>query len=141
LFVSGKNEVDVWAGGGLVYRKQKGNLEILLVHRPSYGDWSFPKGKQDSGEKLKETALREVREETGYHCRTKGRIGQVHYRVGGNQLKEVRYWAMKVESGTFQPNDEVDKIRWVTPNNARKLLTWPRDVGILEEFLNRRGEN
>ena len=81
MSASGKNEVDIWAGGGLVYRKQKGNLEILLVHRPSYGDWSFPKGKQDSGEKLKETALREVREETGYHCRTKGRIGQVHYRV------------------------------------------------------------
>ena len=132
-----KKDVDVQAGGGLVYRKRKGGVEVLVVYRPSYDDWSFPKGKQNPGEKLKETALREVEEETGYRCRLKGRIGQVRYPVGRNQVKEVSYWAMKVTSGRFRPNDEVDEVRWVEPDRARTLLTWPRDINLLESFLNR----
>ena len=134
---SEKKEVDVQAGGGIVYRKRKGSVEVLVVRRPSYDDWSFPKGKQNPGEKLKETALREVEEETGYRCRPMGRIGQVRYPVGGNLVKEVRYWAMKVQSGTFRPNDEVNEVRWVGPRRARKLLTWSRDVDLLEAFLDR----
>ena len=132
-----KKDVDVQAGGGLVYRKRKGGVEVLVVHRPSYDDWSFPKGKQNPGEKLKETALREVEEETGYRCRLKGRGGQVRYPVGRNQVKEVSYWAMKVKSGRFRPNDEVDEVRWVEPDRARELLTWPRDVNLLKSFLYR----
>lgn len=132
-----KKDVDVQAGGGLVYRKRKGGVEVLVVHRPSYDDWSFPKGKQNPGEKLKETALREVEEETGYRCRLKGWVGQVRYPVGRNQVKEVSYWAMKVKSGRFRPNDEVDEVRWVEPDRARTLLTWPRDINLLESFLNR----
>ena len=130
-----KHRVDILAAGGIVSRRQKDKLQVLLIYRSTYRDWSFPKGKQEPGEDLEETALREVREETGYHCRTKGWIGQVYYCVAGNQLKEVRYWAMEVESGIFRPNNEVDKIRWVKPKKARKLLTWPRDVDILEDFL------
>ena len=132
-----KKDVDVQAGGGLVYRKRKGGVEVLVVHRPSYDDWSFPKGKQNPGEKLKETALREVEEETGYRCRLKGQVGQVRYSVGRNQVKEASYWAMKVKSGGFRPNDEVDEIRWVDPDGARELLTWPSDVNLLESFLGR----
>lgn len=132
-----KKDVDVQAGGGLVYRKRKGAVEVLVVHRPSYDDWSFPKGKQNPGENLKETALREVEEETGYRCRLKGRVGQVRYPVGRNQVKEVSYWAMKVKSGRFRPNDEVDEVRWVEPDGARELLTWPRDVNLLKSFLYR----
>ena len=130
-----KKDVNVRAGGGLVYRKRKGGVEVLVVHRPSYDDWSFPKGKQNPGEKLKETALREVEEETGYRCRLKGRIDQVQYPVGRNQVKEVSYWAMKVTSGRFRPNDEVDEVRWVEPDGACKLLTWPSDINLLESFL------
>ena len=132
-----KKDVDVQAGGGLVHRRRKGGVEVLVVHRPSYDDWSFPKGKQNPGEKLKETALREVEEETGYRCRLTGRLGQVRYPVGRNQVKEVSYWAMKVTSGRFRPNDEVDEVRWVEPDRARTLLTWPRDINLLESFLNR----
>ena len=132
-----KKDVDVQAGGGLVYRKRKGGVEVLVVHRPSYADWSFPKGKRNPGEKLKETALREVEEETGYRCRLKDRAGQVRYPVGRSQVKEVSYWAMKVESGRFRPNDEVDEVRWGEPDGARELLTWPRDVNLLESFLGR----
>ena len=130
-----KKDVDAQAGGGLVYRKRKGGVEMLVVHRPFYDDWSFPKGKQNPGEKLNETALREVEEETGYRCRLEGRIGQVRYPIGREQVKEVSYWAMKVRSGSFRPNDEVDEVRWVEPDEARKLLTWPRDVYLVECFL------
>ena len=132
-----KKDVDVQAGGGLVYRRRKDGVEVLVVHRPSYDDWSFPKGKQNPGEKLKEAALREVEEETGYRCRLKGRVGLVRYPVGRNQVKEVSYWAMKVKSGEFRPNDEVAEVRWVKPDAARELLTWPRDVNLLESFLGR----
>ena len=132
-----KKDVDVQAGGGLVYRRRKGGVEVLVVYRPSYDDWSFPKGKQNPGEKLKETALREVEEETGYRCRLRGWVGQVRYPVGRNQVKEVSYWAMKVKSGGFRPNDEVAEVRWVEPDAARELLTWPRDVNLLESFLDR----
>lgn len=132
-----KKDIDVRAGGGLVFRVRTGSVEVLVVHRPFYDDWSFPKGKQNFGENLKETAVREVEEETGYLCRPKGRIGQVRYLVGRGQVKEVFYWAMKVRSGRFRPNDEVDEIRWVEPGGARELLTWPRDVTLLESFLDR----
>ena len=132
-----EKDADVQAGGGLVYRKRKGGVEVLVVHRPHYDDWSFPKGNRNPGEKLRETALREVEEETGYRCRPKGRVGQVRYPVGRNQVKEVSYWAMKIKSGRFRPNDEVDEVRWVEPDRARELLTWPRDVNLLESFLDR----
>ena len=52
-------------------------------------------------------------------------------------MKEVSYWAMKIKSGRFRPNDEVDEVRWVEPDRARELLTWPRDVNLLESFLDR----
>tara|TARA_B100000686_G_C16580907_1_gene858067 strand:- start:586 stop:1014 length:429 start_codon:yes stop_codon:yes gene_type:complete len=136
--VNKKEKVDVWAAGGVVYRKgnnKKGLFEILLVHRPSYDDWSFPKGKQDPGETLKETALREVCEETGFYCQTKGRVGLVRYEVGKGRLKEIHYWAMKVESGEFKANNEVDKICWVKPKKAQKILTWSEDRDLLENFL------
>ena len=133
--------VNIQAGGGLVYRKRKGGLEVLVVHRPSYDDWSFPKGKPDPGEELKATALREVEEETGYRCRVKDLVGQVWYPVGRNRVKEVSYWAMKVKSGKFRPNDEVDEARWVESDGARKLLTWPCDVNLLESFLDRRKQD
>ena len=61
----------------------------------------------------------------------------MRYQVGRNQVKEVSYWAMKVKSGRFRPNDEVDEVRWVEPDGARELLTWPRDVNLLKSFLYR----
>jgi 8-oxo-dGTP diphosphatase len=133
----GKKDADVQAGGGLVYRKRKGGVEVLVVYRPSHDDWSFRKGKQNSGEKLHENALWEVEEETGYCCRPEGGIGQVRYPIGGNQVKEASYWAMKVKSGRSRPNDEVDEVRWVEPDEARQLMTWPLDVDLLESFLDR----
>lgn len=128
--------VDVHAAGGLVYRDTSGEKipEILLIHRPNR-DWSFPKGKQDSGETLLQTAVREVKEETGLTCLAQDLIGRVNYVVNEKKLKkEVTYWAMTVESGEFKPNSEVDEIQWVTVEEAKELLTWERDQEFLKTF-------
>ena len=129
--------VDVHAAGGLVYRDTSGKKipEILLIHRPNR-DWSFPKGKQDPGETLLQTAIREVKEETGLTCLAQDLVGRVNYVVSEKKLKkEVTYWTMTVESGEFQPNNEVDEIQWVSVEEAKELLTWERDQEFLNTFV------
>lgn len=124
------------AAGGVVWRKSgPGAVEVLLVHRPGYDDWTFPKGKADPGEPAPVTAVREIHEETGYRVRLGHPLPQVVYRVRGG-LKEVSYWSCRlVEDETdFRPNREVDKIRWFSPRDARKKLTYDHDRGILEAF-------
>jgi 8-oxo-dGTP diphosphatase len=130
--------VDIYAAGGLIYRDTSGKEipEILLIHRPDR-DWSFPKGKQDLGETLLQTALREVKEETGLTCFAEELIGRVSYLVGEKKLKkEVTYWAMTIELGEFAPNSEVNKIQWATVEEAKELLTWDRDQDFLNTFMN-----
>ncbi len=130
----------VLAAGGLVIRPRKREgrqpgIEVLLVHRPDYDDWSFPKGKLDPDESPKQAARREVREETGYRCKVAGKVGRVEYATGNGRPKQVTYYEMTVDRGSFTPNDEVDEVRWATPKKARKLLTWQRDVDLLERWL------
>ena len=130
--------VDIYAAGGLIYRNASGGSipEILLIHRPDR-DWSFPKGKQDPGETLLQTAIREVKEETGLICLAEDLVGRVNYLINTQQLnKEVSYWSMTVESGEFKPNSEVDKIQWATIEEAKKILTWDRDRDFLTAFMN-----
>jgi 8-oxo-dGTP pyrophosphatase MutT (NUDIX family) len=113
----------VHAAGGVVLR----NGRVAVVHRPRYDDWSLPKGKLDPGESSEEAALREVEEETGLRCRLVRELPTVQYDVRG-RLKVVRYWAMEVTDETpFVPNDEVDQLRWVEPQEALALLTYDRD--------------
>jgi 8-oxo-dGTP diphosphatase len=113
----------VHAAGGVVLRDGR----VALVHRPRYDDWSLPKGKLDPGESSEEAALREVEEETGLRCRLVRELPTVEYDVRG-RLKVVRYWAMAVVDETpFVPNDEVDQLRWVEPQEALALLTYDRD--------------
>ena len=134
--ISSNSDIDVYAAGGLIYREnlEDKSLEVLIIHRPDR-DWSFPKGKQDSGETLLETAIRETQEETGFTCRAEDLIGQVNYSVSNKKLKkEVTYWAMTIETGEFKPNDEVDMIQWANYEKARELLTWDRDKEILGTF-------
>jgi 8-oxo-dGTP diphosphatase len=113
----------VHAAGGVVLRDGL----VAVVHRPRYDDWSLPKGKLDPGESFEEAALREVEEETGLRCRLVRELPAVKYDVRG-RLKVVRYWAMEVVDETpFVPDDEVDDVRWLEPQEALALLTYDRD--------------
>jgi 8-oxo-dGTP diphosphatase len=120
----------VRAAGGLVVRDEK----VLLVHRPKYDDWSFPKGKCDDGESDESCALREVEEETGLRCELMQEIGETSYIDGKGRPKTVRYWKMRAVDGEFAPHDEVDELRWETPERAADLLSWSRDLPLLERL-------
>lgn len=116
------------AAGGVVMRRGPEETEIAVVHRPRYDDWSFPKGKLDPGETFEEAALREVREETGLICRLGPELAFAHYDDNEGRPKVVRYWLMAViDDPGFEPNDEVDALRWLPPAKATDLLTYSRD--------------
>jgi 8-oxo-dGTP pyrophosphatase MutT (NUDIX family) len=117
----------IQAAGGLVVRRQGGTLEIAVVHRPLHQDWSFPKGKLEAGETLEVAALREVREETGMACRLLRFLGHTEYVDRKGRPKAVAYWVMEAEEGFFTPNVEVDQLRWLTLEEASRLLSYPRD--------------
>src|SRR5215204_6125702 len=104
---------EIRAAGGIVYRQNGGATEVLVVHRPKYEDWSLPKGKLDPGETLEQAALREVEEETGMRCTLGEHVGTNEYRDRHGRSKRVDWWLMQAVDGEFEPNDEVDEIRWV----------------------------
>jgi 8-oxo-dGTP pyrophosphatase MutT (NUDIX family)/broad specificity phosphatase PhoE len=122
--------VTIEAAGGILWRPAEGAVEVLLVHRPAYGDWTFPKGKPHEGEEPHETALREVWEETGLTCRITSDAGMIHYVTGG-QDKLVRYWAMQPADGEFRPNREVDEVRWLPLSEALDQLSYRHDRELL----------
>jgi 8-oxo-dGTP diphosphatase len=123
------------AAGGVVMRKGPQATEIAVVHRPRYDDWSFPKGKLDTGESFEEAALREVREETGLTCRLGPELPFQQYEDNHGRPKIVRYWLMAViEDPGFAPNDEVDELRWLVPAAANDLLTYKRDRKLVRSL-------
>ncbi len=122
------------AAGGIVVRAAKKGPKILLVHRPRYNDWSFPKGKLDPGEKFKHAARREVLEETGYSCKLhKPSLPSILYKDRNGRRKEVRYWIMTALSGEFEPNDEVDLIAWVRVDKVNERLSYAKDRKFFED--------
>jgi 8-oxo-dGTP pyrophosphatase MutT (NUDIX family) len=121
----------VQAAGGLLIRRQAGKLEIALVHRPIHQDWSYPKGKLEDGETFEEAAQREVFEETGFACRLLRFIGHTEYVDRKGRPKVVAYWVMSPEAGAFEPNDEVDELRWLDIATAGLQLTYERDRDLL----------
>lgn len=122
----------VRAAGGVVTRPAPGGrVEVLLVHRPKYDDWSFPKGKLLPGERDEEAALREVEEETGLRCALGAELPGTTYRDRHGRPKVVRYWSMTPQEGAFSPHDEVDEVRWLSPGEAAATLTYDRDRDVL----------
>jgi 8-oxo-dGTP diphosphatase len=107
-------------------------MEVLLVHRPRYDDWTFPKGKASGGESDVETATREVEEETGLQGSLGAELPSSSYRDRHGRQKQVRYWTMRPEAGEFQAGHEVDEVRWVPERTASELLTYERDRDVLQ---------
>ncbi len=120
----------VRAAGGVVRRDGR----VLLVHRPRYDDWTFPKGKADDGETDEDCALREVEEETGLRCELGPELAPTQYTDARGRPKRVRWWRMEpVDDRGFVPNDEVDELRWASPAEAAALLSYGRDLELLTE--------
>lgn len=129
----------VRAAGCVVWRSTAGDdVEVLVIHRDRYDDWSFPKGKLDAGETEREAALREVREETNVEGELGDELALVSYTDHKGRPKTVRYWLLEYVSGRFEPNDEVDAIAWLDVEAARARLSYQHDVDLLTELLHRR---
>jgi ADP-ribose pyrophosphatase YjhB (NUDIX family) len=126
---------EVKAAGGVVRRPGADGVELAVVHRPRYDDWSFPKGKLDPGEGWEACALREVHEETGLRCRLLHELSPVGYTDRKGRAKAVRYWLMEAEGDDgFTADDEVDELRWLAPSAVAELLSYPHDVDLLREL-------
>lgn len=122
------------AAGAVLYRMEGDVPLCAVVHRPRYDDWSLPKGKVDAGESLPVTAVREIAEETGFAAVLGSRIGTTGYPLKENTRKEVTYWSAVAPGGSFEPNSEVDELRWLPLDEARELVTYALDRKILGRF-------
>ena len=119
-------------------------VEVAIIHRPRYDDWSMPKGKLAPGESELEGAIREVHEETGYRVQPGRSLGEVRYLKdsgGAPREKVVHYWAMRAIGGAFSPNREVDEMRWLSIDDAREIVTRGTDRDVLERFCAAAGDD
>lgn len=133
--MASEEEHTVRAAGGVVWRSAPGGeREVALVHREGYDDWTFPKGKLKRGESEAEAAVREVEEEIGLRCRLGAELGTTRYRDSKGRPKTVRYWEMTGCEGELAPHNEIDGARWVPIEEARALLTFPRDRALLDRL-------
>ncbi|UCR88763.1 NUDIX hydrolase [Mycetocola spongiae] len=129
----------VYAAGALCWRPIEGKIHILVIHRTEYADITIPKGKVDPGETLPQTAVREIKEETGLGVRLGVPLGVSRYPLASGKEKVVHYWAAKVteaavRESTFRPNGEVAALEWVTLRKAKSYLSFAHDVEIVEQF-------
>ena len=123
----------VRAAGGAVWRRDPdGDVEVILVHRPRYDDWSLPKGKVDPGETDEQAALREVQEESSIEARLGPELMTTTYLDRSGKRKQVRYWAMTPTRGEAAGAHEVDQAAWVPLDEARARLTYAHDVAVLD---------
>lgn len=140
------DDPQVRAGGGLVWRGigagagaganvELSAVQILVVHRPRYDDWTLPKGKCDPGESYRDCALREVEEETGFVCELGDELPDVRYVDHKGRTKRVRYWVMQVNGGEFAANDEVDDVEWLPAADVAQRLSYRHDIPVVEAFL------
>jgi 8-oxo-dGTP diphosphatase len=125
------------AAGALLWRENSDlAIEVALIHRPRYDDWSLPKGKIEIGETALQCAYREVLEETGMWASFTRELGSVEYEESGQQ-KRVKYWAAHcaLNKSEFIPNEEVDQIQWLAASDAHQLATHDSDKSVIETFM------
>jgi len=126
---------EVRAAGAVLWRPAGAGIQVALVHRPKYDDWSFPKGKLEPGEHVLLAAVREVAEETGLRAMLGRRLPPVRYPGGIGLRKRVDYWAATVESAApFVPSSEIDAVDWVPASGAGSRLSYERDAETLAAF-------
>jgi 8-oxo-dGTP diphosphatase len=127
----------VRSAGAVAWRRSDGRVEVLLVHRPKYDDWSFPKGKAEEGESDVDCAVREVEEESGLHVDLGPELVSTSYESKGRP-KRVRYWLAEPRPGEdARARNEVDEVAWLTPDAAERRLTYDRDLEVLRSALER----
>ena len=126
---------EVRAAGGVLLRPGADGLEVAVIHRPKYEDWSLPKGKLDAGEGFEQAALREVEEETGMRAEPSIELSSVSYRDRKGRTKLVRYWLMRPLEGEFAPGSEVDELRWLDPDAATEQLSYEHDADLVREAV------
>ncbi|MFD2421241.1 NUDIX hydrolase [Amycolatopsis pigmentata] len=125
---------EVRAAGAVLWRDTSRGVRVAVVHRPQYDDWSLPKGKLDRDETVPAAAVRELREETGFSATLGRRLSTVRYSVDAGR-KTVEYFSAAAGEGTFEANAEVDELRWLSPAEAEKALTYRRDAAVLRAFM------
>lgn len=131
-----RNEI-VRAAGGVAWRRRHGGVELLLVHRPKYDDWSFPKGKCEIDELDEHCAVREIEEETHLRVTLGAELVSTAYASKGRP-KHVRYWLVEAQNPEeARPQNEVDELAWLTPDEAAARLTYARDRDVLRSTLER----
>jgi broad specificity phosphatase PhoE/8-oxo-dGTP pyrophosphatase MutT (NUDIX family) len=128
------------AAGGVLWRVHPDGegVQVAVIHRPRYDDWSLPKGKLATGETETDCAMREVLEETGFHARLGRGLGETRYLKqadGSARPKVVRWWAMEAMAGAFVPTREVDRLEWLSLGEAHERLTRDTDRALLDRFV------
>jgi 8-oxo-dGTP diphosphatase len=122
------------AAGGVVLR----GGAVCVIHRPDYEDWSLPKGKLSASESHEQAALREVHEETGLRCALGPELSSQEYTDREGRPKHVRWWAMTVLADDgLVPSHEVDARRWISVEDAERLLDYEHDRALVREALER----
>ena len=135
------NDEVVHAAGGVVTRTTRGTVEVLVVHRPRYGDWSLPKGKLEPGESAEDAARREIEEETGVRVEMGAPLANAEYVDRHGRPKVVHYWLMTpLSERPWAPNDEIDATRWITLDEAETLLSYEHDRRLVAAVGDSPGE-
>ena len=135
--------MEIFAAGAVCWREVGKDLMVAIIHRGRYQDWSFPKGKVDSGETLAEAAVREIKEETGLKVKLGVPLSTVSYPIDKGKTKVVHYWATKVSdkavaTSKFKPDEEVSEVVWVKADQAFAKLSYKHDRELLQEVIDLR---
>ena len=127
-----KNKSVIQAAGGIIWKKEGSEKKLAVVHRHKHNDWSLPKGKVDSNESWEKAALREVLEETGHYGKIKKYAGSISYLLD-SKPKIVLFWHMDAKTEDLKKmNGEVDEVRWLTVDEAVKLLDYPDEIELIQ---------